>query len=104
MCVSSSTARDCGGRDSRFENGIVVRARRTLCEEEEGSDLFDGVSVRKYFVSAEADLFDTIAGIAVVVSSRRRSTTVIGRALQRSYQHLDSRRAPQAFTAGECHT
>jgi hypothetical protein len=84
LCVSSSTARNCGFRNSRFENGIVVRARRTSYEEEEGSDLHGNVSVRNDFVQNEADLFDTSAritvalvAVAVVVSSRRRSTTTV---------------------------
>jgi hypothetical protein len=62
---------------------MVVPARRTSCEEEEGSDLLKIVRMRSG-LSEEANLFDSIAGL--VVSPRRSSTTVLRLALKEERQ------------------
>lgn len=70
---------------SRFENGMAVPARRTSCEEEEGSDLRPKMRRRdRNGLENEADLFDTIA--EVVVSPRRSSTTAFRLALKEEGQ------------------
>ena len=58
---------------------MVVPARRTSCEEEEGSDLRKNVRMQSGLYE-KADLFDSIAGL--VVSPRGSSTTVLRLALK----------------------
>lgn len=98
MYVSSSTVRNCGSGDSRFESGIVgVRARRTSCEEEEGSDLRQSVRARFGFLQNSADLFDTIAEL--IISSRRSTATAA--VLQREFSAAGLRTVCQATNAGD---
>jgi hypothetical protein len=64
---------------------MAVPARRTSCEEEEGSDLRQNMRRRdRKGLENEADLFDTIA--EVVVSPRRSSTTAFRLALKEEGQ------------------